>query len=80
MDNETELLVVKKDRERLKFKTVKRHHAGWSPNKYEKIVSGKDYHLLAYLFYDLFSMGYPIEKAYNEFKRLANEPDLFFLK
>lgn len=78
--DDNELLVVKKDRERLKFKTVKKHSAGWSPNKYEKIVTNKDYHLLAYLFYDLSSMGYPIEKAYNEFKKLANEPDLFFLK
>lgn len=75
-----EILIAKKDKEKLKFKTVRRHKQGWSPNRYEKIISGKDYHLLAYLFYDLYDMGYPIEKAYNEFKRLVNEPDLFFLK
>ena len=78
--DETELLIAKKDKDKMKFKVVKRHTAGWSPNKYEKIIANKDYHLLAYLFYDLYSMGYPIEKAYNEFKKLVNEPDLFFLK
>lgn len=78
--DENELLIVKKERDKLKFKAVQKQTAGWSPNKYEKVIKSKDYHLLAYLFYDLFSMGYPIEKAYNEFRKLANEPDLFFLK
>lgn len=78
--DDNELLIAKKDREKLKFKTVRKHHAGWSPSRYEKIISNKDYKLLAILFYDLFGMGYPIEKAYNEFKRLANEPSLFFLE
>ena len=75
-----ELLIASKNRDKLKFKTVQKHTAGWSPNKYEKIIKNKDYHLIAWLFYDLYSMGYPIEKSYNEFKRLLNEPDLFFLK
>lgn len=77
---DNEILIAKKEGEKMKIKTVRKHSQGWSPNKYEKILNGKDYHLLAYLFYDLYSMGYPVEKAYNEFRKLANEPDLFFLK
>jgi hypothetical protein len=75
-----ELLVVKKERDKMKFKVCSRDTNGWSPKKYEKIIASKDYNLIAYLFYDLYSMGYPMEKAYLKFKSLLNDPELFFLK
>lgn len=77
--DDNELLIAKKERDRLKFKVVKKHKAGWSPNRYEKIIPSKDFHHLAYLFYDLHGMGYNVEKAYSEFRKLINEPNLFFL-
>jgi len=76
----TELLVIKKENEKLKFKVTEKQLNRWNPNKYEKIITNRDYNLLAYLFYDLYNMGYPIEKAIEKFKRFLNEPDLFFLK
>lgn len=75
-----ELFIVRKDNDKLKMKVVSKENKGWSPSKYEKIIANKDYNLLAYLFYDLDSMGYNIEKAFRKFKELKNEPDLFFLK
>jgi hypothetical protein len=75
-----EILVVKKDRDKIKFKVCEKETNQWSPPKYEKIIASKDYHLLAYLFYDLYSMGYNVDKAFSTFKSLLNEPDLFFLK
>jgi hypothetical protein len=75
-----ELLIVKREREKLKFKVCEKNHNQWSPKKYEKIIASKDYNLLAYLFYDLNNMGYPIEKAYLKFKSLLNDPELFFLR
>lgn len=75
-----EILVVKKDRQKLKVKVTAREHNNWSPARYEKVIASQDYNLIAYLFYDLNSMGYNIEKAYHKFKQLLNEPDLFFLK
>lgn len=80
--SEEEILVVKKGEgnNRIKFKLVKRHNAGWSPNRYEKVITSKDYNQIAFLFYDLYSMGYDIRKAYEKFKSMLNEPELFFLK
>lgn len=75
-----ELLVAKKTKGKMKFKVCNREHNSWSPSKYEKIIANKDFNLLAYLFYDLYSLGYPVEKAYQKFRELVNEPDLFFLK
>ena len=77
-----EILVVKKDRrkEKLKVKVVEKRTNSWSPKRYEKVISSKDFNLLAYLLYDLNGMGYPITKAYHKFKELIDEPDLFFLK
>lgn len=76
-----EILIARKEREKFKFKVCDRETNRWSPSKYEKIIASKDYNLLAYLFYDLFNMGYNIPKAYNKFKELQGEdPELFFLK
>lgn len=75
-----EILVVKKDREKLKFKVCSKETNNWSPNRYQKVIASKDYNLLALLFYDLNSMGYNVEKAYAKFKSILNEPELFFLK
>ena len=74
-----EILVVKKSKDKLKFKITEKETNRWSPSRYEKIISSKDYNLLAYLFYDLQTMGYNVEKAYSKFKLLLNEPELFFL-
>lgn len=75
-----ELLVVKGNRDRLNFKVCGREHNNWSPARYQKVISGRDFNLLAILFCDLSNMGFNIDKAYGRYKRLINEPDLFFLK
>jgi hypothetical protein len=76
-----EILVVKKQNDKMKFKVCNKESNRWSPSRYEKIIKSKDYNLLALLFYDLNSMGYPINRAYSRFKELStSDPDLFFLK
>ncbi len=75
-----EILVVKKDKENMKFKVCTKETNQWSPSRYEKIIKNKDFNLLAYLFFDLKRMGYNIEKAYAKYKALFDEPELFFLK
>jgi len=75
-----EILVVKKEQDKMKFKVCDRMTNGWSPRRYEKIIANKDYNLIAYLLYDLHSMGYPIEKSFHKFKSMLSEPELFFLK
>lgn len=77
-----EILVVKKDkhRDRMKFKVANKETNRWSPSKYEKIIINRDTNLLAYLFFDLNSMGYNVDKAYAKYKELLHEPELFFLK
>jgi len=76
---EDDVLVVKKQEDKLKVKIVKPVRNNWSPKKYEKIIKGKDFNLLAFFFYDLHNMGYNIEKSYGKYKALLNEPELFFL-
>jgi len=80
MDKEDILVVKKEGTDRIKFKVCDRNYNQWSPKKYEKVIASKDFNLLAYLFYDLHSMGFPIDKAHLKFKTLLNEPDLFFLR
>lgn len=78
----TEILIAKTDRRdpRLRMKVTEHRHKGWAPNRYEKIIASKDFNELALLMHDLHMMGYPIERAYTEFKKLLAEPELFFLK
>lgn len=75
-----EILIVKKDRnsERLKVKITDRLTNGWAPEKYIKEVPNKDFNQLAYLLFDLYTMGYNIDKAYAKFKQFLNEPDFLF--
>ena len=77
-----EILIVKKEKigDKLKFKICKKETHGWSPRKYEKVIANRDPNLLAYLFLDLENMGYKVTKAYAKYKKMLNEPDLFFLK
>jgi len=75
-----EILVVKKDRDKMKFKVTEKETNKWSPSRYEKVIANKDYNLIAYLLFDLYKMGYNIPKAHSKFLQLLNEPDLFFLK
>jgi hypothetical protein len=75
-----EILIARKENDKLKFKVCDRNRNQWTPKKYEKIIASRDFNMLAYLFYDLYSMGYPVEKAYLKFKDMLNEPELFFLK
>jgi hypothetical protein len=77
-----DILVVKKKKgnDKMKFKVVQRQRNNWTPSKYEKVISGRDYNLLALLLCDLQSMGFDIEKAFSKFKTLTNDPELFFLK
>lgn len=76
-----EVLVVRKDRgsDKMRLKVVEKKFNNWAPPRYQKVLSNKDFRNIAFLLYDLNNMGYPIEKAYMHFKRLLNEPDLFFL-
>jgi len=74
-----EILVVKKNNTKMKFKVCDKNRKSWTPKRYEKVINGKDFNMLAYLFYDLYSMGYPVEKAHLKFKEFLNKPDLFFL-
>ena len=73
------LVVKKKGNTKMKFKVCDKNKNSWTPKRYEKIIPSKDYNLLAYLFYDLYSMGYPVEKAHLKFKDMLSKPDLFFL-
>jgi hypothetical protein len=77
-----EILVVKKDRnkEKLNIKVTDKYKGSWAPPKYLKVIPSKDFNMLAELFFDLYSMGYNIDKAYLRFKEFLNEPDLFFLR
>lgn len=74
-----EILVVKKAGDKMKFKICDKGTNNWSPKKYEKIIASRDFNLLAFLFYDLHSMGYPVERAYLKYKNMLDEPE-FFLK
>lgn len=75
-----EILVVKKEKEKLKFKVCNQEKNRWSPKKYEKIIKSKDFNELAFLFFDLHNMNYPIERAFIKFKSFFNDPSLFFLR
>ena len=74
-----EILIASKRGNKLKFKVCDRAKNEWTPKKYEKVLACKDYNMLAFLFYDLHSMGFPVEKAYIKFKSMMKEPELFFL-
>lgn len=76
---EEELLVVKKQKDKLKVKVVDKTVNQWSPKRYEKVIANKDFNLLAYFFFDLHNMGYPVSKSYHRFKALLDDPELFFL-
>jgi len=75
-----EILVVKKDRDAIRFKVADKETNKWGPNRYEKVIANRDYNLLAYLLFDLDNMGFPIQKAIEKFRALKNDPELFFLK
>ena len=79
MAENNDILILKRQHDTLKAKVVKTARNDWSPAKYEKIIKGKDFNLLAFFFYDLHNMGYNIEKSYGKYKALLNEPELFFL-
>lgn len=69
-----------KDRDKLKIEVRRKESY---EKAYKKVISGKDYNLLAILFFDLNLMGFNIDKAYEKFRTMVkeiNEPDLFFLK
>ena len=80
MKEKEEILIVQRKADKLKFKVCDKNTNQWSPRKYEKIIASRDYNLLALVLYDLNSMGYPVSKAYTQFKKLSGDPDLFFLK
>lgn len=75
-----EILIVRKERDKLKVKAVNREFNSWSPSKYEKIIPNKDFNQLALLLFDLNAMGYNISKAFEKFRQMTNEPELFFLR
>lgn len=64
----------------MKFKAVHKKNNSWNyGGSYQKIIPNKDYKLLSLLLSDLSRMGYPIEKAFNDFKSNKEDSDLFFL-
>jgi len=78
----TEILIAKKEKgdHRMKFRVTEHRTKGWAPNRYEKIIASKDFNQVAMLLFDLNAMGYPVDKAYTAFKKMLEEPELFFLK
>jgi len=68
-----------RDRDKLKIEVRKKNTY---EKPYKKVIPGKDYNLLAILFFDLNTMGFDIDKAYAKYKSTMKdiEPDLFFLK
>jgi len=79
MTNNEEILIVRKDKDKMRFKVCEKKYNQWSPSKYEKVIASKDYNMIAYLLYDLYTMGYPIPKSYKKFLELLGDPELFFL-
>lgn len=77
-----EILIVRKEKwaPQLKIKVTDRRTHGWAPSKYEKVIGNKDYNNLAFLFYDLSRMDYPVDKAYKKFKNLVEKPDWLWQK
>jgi len=77
-----EVLIVRKQKKKdnLKIKVCMKHTSGWSASSYERIIKTRDYNLLSFLFYDLMTMGYPIDKAFAKYKEMKEEPELFFLR
>lgn len=67
---EREILVIKKDKgsEKINIKITDKRTNGWAPNKYEKVIGGKDPNDLAFLFYDLDIMDYKVDAAYKIYK------------
>jgi len=64
-----DILIAKKDGERMKIKVVRQLKKGYCPANYLKVVNFKDYNDLALLFEDLdVMMSAPIEKAFVKYK------------
>lgn len=76
-----DILFYKKVDNGIKFVITEKRANSRMEDTYKKTVINKDYNSLAFLFYDLWTQGYPIEKAYNKFKEFINDKDgLFFTK
>ena len=73
------LIAKKKEFNKMKFSVCDKKTNQWTPKRYMKIIPNKDFNLLAFLFYDLDCMGYNVTRAFQKFKDLKKEPDLFFL-
>lgn len=74
-----ELLIVKNKSRGMQFKIVPQRNNMWAEARYKKIIPAKDPRHLASLMADLHSFGYPIEKAYKEYKRMfRTKDDIFF--
>jgi hypothetical protein len=75
-----ELLIASKKGDKINFKAVSRRTNAWSPAHYTYQLTDKDAEKLAYLLFDLHRMGYPMEKAFEKFRAMIKEPELFFLR
>jgi hypothetical protein len=86
----TELLLARKKGPNLIFRNLKAKSDIWNAESFgssgkimdfEAVIKNKDANLIAYLFWDLKRLGYPINAAFEKFKKLQEEePDLFFLR
>lgn len=74
-----EILIVKKDKERIKIKAAPKVARSFSPYSYMKTLNPKDYNDLAILFSDLNTLlNSPIEKAYKKYRENKGKDVPFF--
>ena len=74
-----EILIIKKDKDKLKVKSVPRQTRRFSPYSYIKTLNPKDFNDLAMLFEDLnILLNSPIEKAYKKYKENKGKENPFF--
>ena len=74
-----ELLIVKSKGNEGKIKVVDAKNNMRHDLKYEKLIFGRNVETLSFVFDDLDTLGYPIEKAFKMYRlRKKSELNLFF--
>ena len=64
-----DILIAKKEGEKMQIKVVKNMNKGYAPHKYLKVVNFKDFNDLALLFEDMdMLLNAPVEKAFRRYK------------
>ena len=74
-----ELLIVKSNGNEGKFKVVDAKNNMKHDLKYEKLIYARNAETLSFVFNDLETLGYPVEKAFKMYRlRKKRDPDIFF--